>query len=85
MDNRVLSLGLGIVVLVVALAVGAMITSKVGEQMTPNSTAANVTETGLQAIGDLADWIPILVVAAIGMVVLGYVAGGFMQGGIGRQ
>lgn len=73
-------LGLGIVVLVVLLAVGALILAEVDDNTT-NQNATNIINDGLAGLEDLSGWIPIIVIAAVGALVIALIVVGFRRFG----
>jgi hypothetical protein len=66
-------LGIGLVVCVVVLTVGALIVDKLKDQTTVGSTAENISIKGLTAIDSMADWFPIIVVAVVGALIIGII------------
>ena len=62
------------VVLAVTLGVGATILSSIQDGQTPASTAANATQEGLDAVAELADWLPTLATIVVAAVVIGVIS-----------
>ena len=67
------SLAIVLVVIAVVLGVGATILAQVQTTQTSGSLAYNITQTGLDAQGDFADWQGTWVVILAAAVVLGIV------------
>jgi hypothetical protein len=61
--------GLGFVITVVVLSIGARIVGEMKNQTT-DTTAVGILDKGLQALGDLASWLPIIALAVAGVLVL---------------
>jgi hypothetical protein len=72
--------GLGFVITVVVLAIGARIVSTMKAQTT-DTTAVSILNKGLNALSDLADWLPIVALAVAGVIVLMLIVRAF--GGLG--
>lgn len=72
-----------LVVLVVAVSVGSQILDQIQDTQTVNSTAYNVTGTGLTAMGDFADWFTTIVVIIVASFIIGFLLSRFL-GGLGR-
>lgn len=63
------------VVLAIILGIGATILTSVQEGQTANTYAYNATESGLEALDELAGWqttLAVIVVAAVVIGVIGY-------------
>jgi hypothetical protein len=73
----------GIVVALLIAAFGALILSSVGATMTANSAEANITDTGITAISDMADLVAPLGVVLVAAVIIGVLMYSF--GGAGRR
>lgn len=76
-------LALGLVSLGITAVIGMRVVSEIGSQMTANSLEANAATDTISAIADIPGWMPIIVIAAVAAVVLGYVLG--MFNGSGKQ
>jgi hypothetical protein len=74
--------GLGFVITVVVLSIGARIVSTMKNQTT-DSTALNVLDKGLGAISDLSSWLPVIALAVAGVIVLLLIVRAF--GGLGAS
>jgi hypothetical protein len=61
--------GLGFVITVVVLSIGARIVSTMKEQTT-DTVATGILDKGLTALSDLAGWLPIIGLAVAGVIVL---------------
>lgn len=72
--------GLGFVITVVVLSIGARIVSTMKNQTT-DTTAVGVLDKGLTALSDLAGWLPIIALAVAGVIVLLLIVRSF--GGLG--
>lgn len=67
--------GLAIIVLVVVIGVGASIVGQI-KNVTTDTTAVAVLQSGLDALSDFGDWLPIIVIAVVAVIVLGLIVGG---------
>jgi len=65
--------GLGLVILVIVLAVGAMIVQGFHDNVDASSQAANITSQGLTALSNFSTWFPTIVVVLVGATLLGLV------------
>jgi len=72
--------GLGFVITVVVLSIGARIVSEMKNQTT-DTTAVGILEKGLVAISDLSGWLPIIALAVAGVIILLLIVKAF--GGLG--
>jgi len=72
--------GLGFVITVVVLSIGARIVSTMKNQTT-DTTAVGILDKGLGALSDLAGWLPIIGLAVAGVIVLMLIVRAF--GGLG--
>lgn len=63
-----------VVVIAIVLGVGALIVGKVRDSMTASTTEYNATQTGLEALEDLADYQTTWVAVIGAVVLLGMVA-----------
>ena len=76
-------LGIGVVTLAIILVVGFMVMSQGKDQIAEtdgytNASACvtagcNATDTMVGAVGDIPDWVPIIVIVGIGMILIGMV------------
>lgn len=72
--------GLGFVITVVVLSIGARIVSTMKNQTT-DTTAVGILDKGLGALSDLAGWLPIIGLGVAGVIVLMLIVRAF--GGLG--
>jgi hypothetical protein len=72
--------GLGFVITVVVLSIGARIVSTMKDQTT-DTTAVAILDKGLGALSDLSGWLPIIALAVAGVIVLLLIVRAF--GGVG--
>jgi TRAP-type C4-dicarboxylate transport system permease small subunit len=72
--------GLGFVITVVVLSIGARIVSEMKNQTT-DTTAVSILEKGLVALSDLSAWLPIIALAVAGVIILLLIVRAF--GGLG--
>lgn len=72
--------GLGFVITVVVLSIGARIVSTMKNQTT-DTVAQGILDKGLSALSDLAGWLPIIGLAVAGVIVLLLIVRAF--GGLG--
>jgi len=72
--------GLGFVITVVVLSIGARIVSTMKSQTT-DTTATEILDKGLGALSDLSGWLPIIALAVAGVIVLMLIVRAF--GGLG--
>ena len=72
--------GLGFVITVVVLSIGARIVSTMKNQTT-DTTAIGILDKGLTALSDLAGWLPIISLGVAGVIVLMLIVRAF--GGLG--
>ena len=68
--NQLTGFALVLVVFAVVLAVGLSVLSKLGDNLTAGSAERNATTAMIGYIGEIPGWIPIIVVAMIGGIVL---------------
>ena len=62
--------GLAMVVLVIVIAIGAQIVGEVRGTQTVNTTEYNVSDEGLGAMSEFADWFTIIVIVLIAVVII---------------
>ncbi|MEM5867546.1 MAG: hypothetical protein QXG39_06470 [Candidatus Aenigmatarchaeota archaeon] len=72
--------GLGFVITVIVLSIGARIVSEMKNQTT-DTTASSILEKGLTALSDLSGWLPIIALAVAGVIILLLIVRAF--GGLG--
>ena len=74
--DQISSLGVGIAALAIVLIVVFLILSNLGsnDQVTTGSFAENATNTLTDSAADIPGWIPLIVIAIIGSILLGLVA-----------
>ena len=84
--NQLAGLGIGIATFAIILTVTFLIMSQGKTQISSiegftnfsqdcvNSTACNATETLQGAVSDIPGWVPLIVIAVIGSILLGLVA-----------
>jgi len=72
--------GLGFVITVIVLSIGARIVSTMKNQ-TSDQVAVSILEKGLTALSDLAQWLPIVALAVAGVIILLLIVRAF--GGLG--
>lgn len=73
--------GLGFVITVVVLSIGARIVAEMQNQTQAGTTAYDVLSQGLTALSDLASWLPIIALAVAGVIILLLIVRAF--GGLG--
>lgn len=76
------SFGLIVVILVVSLAIGVKIVAQMNESET-NADARTILEQGITSLGDLSDWIPIIVIVVVGAIILTILVRAFAPLGFG--
>jgi hypothetical protein len=72
--------GLGFVITVIVLSIGARIVSQMKNQTT-DTVAAGILDKGLGALSDLSGWLPIIALAVAGVIILLLIVRAF--GGLG--
>jgi len=72
--------GLGFVITVIVLSIGARIVSQMKNQTT-DTIAQGILDQGLTALGDLSSWLPIIALTVAGVIILMLVVRAF--GGLG--
>lgn len=72
--------GLGFVITVVVLSIGARIVGEMKNQTT-DAVAVSILEKGLSALSDLSGWLPIIALAIAGVIILLLIVRAF--GGLG--
>lgn len=75
---------LALVILAVVLAIGAKITTNVGDTLT--GTAKDVTLNGTLSLADLGEWMPTIAIILAAVVIISLLLfgfGGFLRGGGG--
>lgn len=72
--------GLGFVITVVVLSIGARIVSQMKDQTT-DATAVSILDKGLNALTELTNWLPIIALAVAGVIILLLIVRAF--GGLG--
>jgi len=72
--------GLGFVITVIVLSIGARIVAQMKNQTT-DQTASSILDKGLTALGDLSGWLPIIALAVAGTIILLLIVRAF--GGLG--
>lgn len=90
-DNSYEAQGLGLgdltpvaillVVVVVAVAIGAYILNTIGTTFTANSAAANVTTKGTAALATFSNWFTIIAIVVVAAIVIGLLVRSFYGGG----
>jgi len=73
--------GLGFVITVIVLSIGAKIVGKMQAGTEANTTAYTILDTGMQALSELSGWLPIVALAVAGVLVLLLIVRAF--GGLG--
>jgi len=64
---------LTVVVTIIGISIGGDILDKLAQTQTENSTAWNITDKGLDATEDFADWFSIIVTVVAAVIVIGLV------------
>ena len=62
-----------VLVAIIAISIGAQVLGKIQDTQTSLTHEWNVTDAGLEALGDFADWFAIIVVVVIAAIVIGLV------------
>lgn len=73
---------IALVILAVALVVGAKILSGVRDTQTTGTLDANLTDDALGALGQFGPWLPIIVLILIAGFVIGYLITRFTRGAV---
>lgn len=74
-----------LVVVIVAVAIGAYVVSQVGAQLPANSQAVNVTTNGTKALGTFSNWFVIIVIVVVAAIIIGLLIRSFYGGGGGER
>jgi len=79
------NVAIGLVVLGILIGFGALILAEVNSQIVDitgaDSVADNATDTALEAMDDLAGWLPLIVLVIIAAVIIGYLLYAFQTRG----
>ena len=67
------SLVIGLVVIGLVLVIGFSIMGKTKDTLTANSAEKNAATAVVNAMSDVVDWLPVVVIAVIGIAVLGII------------
>ena len=68
--NQLTGFALTLVVFTVVLAIGFTVLSKLNSNLTTGSAEANATSSMITYMGEIPGWIPVVIVAMIGGIVL---------------
>ena len=68
--NKLTGFALTIVIFTVVLAVGLNVLGELSDNLTADSYEANATDEILESMADIPGWIPVIIVAMIGGIVL---------------
>ena len=68
------TLVVSLVIIGFALVIGLTMMGKTRDTTTANSAEYNAAKATIGAIDDIPDWLPVVVIAVIGLVLLGIVA-----------
>ena len=71
--NNLVPMAIGLVVFIVVVGLGASILDGISDTQTAGELPANITQTGLEGIEDLADWTPTIVVIAVAAIIIGMI------------
>jgi ABC-type uncharacterized transport system permease subunit len=68
--NKLTGFALTLVVFAIVLAVGLAVLSKLNTSLTSGSAERNATTALIQYMGEIPGWVPVIIVAMIGGIVL---------------
>lgn len=68
--NKLTGFALTVVVFAIVLAVGLAVLSKLNSSLTAGSAEANATSAMITHLGEVPGWIPVIIVAMVGGIVL---------------
>lgn len=71
--NALAAIGITFVVVAIVLSFGAQILGELQEDQTADSYEYNTTGYGLEALGDMGEWLPTIALVVIAAVIIGIV------------
>ena len=74
-----------LVVVIIAVAIGAYVVNTIGATFAANSVASNVTTNGAKALNQFSTWFVIIVVVVAAAIIIGLLIRSFYGGGAGGK